>query len=105
MKTLKNYCLWVTLFIVCNSCLLHFNTPTDNNLEGTWHLSDVNSLYTNSNKGSSFEEQADQKKLVKEGIAISFFEDDTYSELHKEGQFTTGQWKIEKENNTLHLYN
>ena len=100
MRTAKS-CLWLGLVWLCCACQLSSSTKTDDQLPGTWRLSDVTSLGLASNHGQSFEEEAQTKQLVKEGMALCLFEDQSFTEIDNRGQLITGQWEYRKDNSTL----
>ena len=103
MRIFKTCCFAILFLPLCSGCLLHLDPPTGDQLPGTWRLSDVTSLNGGSGNNESFDQQAREKQLVKEGLVVSFFKDKTFTELSKEGQYVTGQWEYQKENNTLLL--
>jgi hypothetical protein len=100
MKISKNFGLWIVLFLLFNGCMLHFDSSTADQLQGTWRLSDVTSLIANSNNSKTFEEQAQEKQLVKEGMIYNFFENRSFTEVRKEGTFITGQWEYYNDDNS-----
>jgi hypothetical protein len=101
MRNAKFFLLLITLFTLFNGCQLHFDASKDNQLQGTWRLSDVSSLNAIANNNKSFEQQAQEKQLVKEGMMFSFFEDKTFTEVRKEGQFIAGHWEFDNSGNRL----
>ncbi len=99
MRNTRSYLLLFTLLVLFTGCLLHFDASKESKLEGTWRLSDVSSLNSNSNK--SFEDQAQQKQLVKEGMMFSFFPDKKFTEIRKAGQFVIGHWEYDNSGKNL----
>lgn len=104
MQISKRLSLLLVVAVLFSGCLLHFDTSKNNQLEGTWRLSDVSSMNISSTNNKSFEEQAQEKQLVKEGMMFSFFEDKTFTEIRKEGRFITGRWEYDNSDNKLLIY-
>jgi len=76
---------------------------SESNLLGTWRLYDVEQPKGNSKAGDDFSSMADLKELVKEGETLSFFEDDSFSDIKGDGVYATGSWNFLVKNKSLSL--
>lgn len=93
------------LIILILSCLIIFgcNHKTEDNnqtlmsnkrlLLGTWQLSDLSKSAPDSKEGEDkLLKAADDKKLIKEGLILSFFPDNSFTEIKGTGEYRFGKW-------------
>jgi hypothetical protein len=92
---------FVTSFFI--SGCANSELTTESNLLGTWRLYDIEQPKDSSKSGDDFSSIADLKEIVKEGETLSFFEDESFSDIKGEGIYTTGNWHFLKKNNSLSL--
>lgn len=88
LKNISRYLLAILLISSCTS-----GTVNKNNLTGTWRLYDIELLNAEDND-QSFSEMAASKRIVKDGIALSFFEDGTYTKISGQNIYNNGSWKL-----------
>ena len=95
MKLFSSLLLIFLFFCGCNS------GTTETSLLGTWRLYGIEGADTRNKNGDSFEREAALSKVVKDGAIISFFEDDTYTDLRDEKIYKAGKYKFSKSNKTI----
>jgi hypothetical protein len=74
---------------------------TETSLLGTWRLYGIEGSDSRNKNGDSFEKEAALNKIVKDGAIISFFEDDTYTDLRGEKIYKTGTYKFSSQDKTI----
>src|SRR5438045_1171766 len=99
MNQMKRYAL--VLLMLLGGCQFISKKANSDVLNGTWRLSDISSA--GQGETESFDQQAAHNSQLKEGLVLAFFEDGTFSELGKQGQYRTGNWSYSKEDHKLLL--
>lgn len=85
--TTKIISLWLCILLLSGCTLIQ--STSDKGLEGTWQLYDIT---LKDESELSFSASVDLKKDVKEGSMLSFFADNSFTEMDGPGKFTTGKW-------------
>ena len=88
---LLRFCLCILLL---SSCTLQ-SSFNEKSIEGSWQLYDVT---LKDETDLSFSSAVDLKSRVKEGSVLSFFADNSYSEMDGPGNFKSGKWMVTDEN-------
>ncbi len=73
-------------------------------LLGTWRLFGLeNSDSSNTQNIEKLLTEADNNEIVKQGMILSFFKDDTYTEIRGPGFYKTGKWRYSSKEKLLYL--
>ena len=97
---LTGLCIFLLLF--ANGC--SNDNRNKSNLTGTWRLYDLEQVINESvDDDSNFSRVADLMRKVKEGSVLSFFEDDTYSEVDGNGEYHVGNYTLSKKDKSVSL--
>lgn len=90
---------FVLIFFVLSGCNHNISeneqVPMNNKriLLGTWQLSDLSKPESNSKEGEDMLlKEAEDKKMVKEGLIISFFPDSSFTQVKGTGEYESGKW-------------
>ncbi|HEV7332422.1 MAG TPA: hypothetical protein VGN63_15400 [Flavisolibacter sp.] len=86
MRT-KQLGLWLCI-LVLSGCMLQQGSR-EKSVEGSWQLYDIT---LKDETDLSFSSAVDLKSSVKEGSVLSFFADNSYSEMDGPGNFKAGEW-------------
>ncbi|MCP9751268.1 hypothetical protein [Ferruginibacter sp. HRS2-29] len=95
MKLFSSLLLILLFFCGCKS------GTTETSLLGTWRLYGIEGSDSRNKNGDSFEKEAALNKIVKDGAIISFFEDNSYTDLRGEKIYKGGKYKFSKSDNTI----
>jgi hypothetical protein len=95
------YSLLLVIFLT-SGCLFNGKTDSDVTLTGTWRLYDLEQIKSLSKDDEAFSKTASLKKTVTDGAVLCFFPDGIFSEIKgAAGSFSSGNWKLSKDNNSI----